>query len=325
MCLIVHRNLSESGRGSNLPNEVIDANQHANPHGFGIAWRTAEGIAHEKFGPESFEDFRARLKSIDKMTGVEYVAHFRTATQGPPCQELSHPFTYEDPEVGTIYVFHNGIIDIRARQDESDTQVFVRDVLAQLPSAWWTNPALSYLVTEAIGWSRLVLMTPTETVRVNESDGKIKGGIWYSTEPLPAWRRVATTGTGVATWATSREPAATTGAIVPWRGTEDAVAAYDRWDAYRHDDDWKAKTPITDDPDLVVTGQTAGDIPYGTWSHNGHIIVPLGFVSAKGDTSGAVKCTVCLTDGEYYRIEGNVFITLDHDDIDLELERMANG
>src|ERR1035437_875358 len=181
MCMIAYRRASAAKRGSNIPNEVIDTAMSRHADGFGIAWREEPGVLkYDKFGPKETGEFRKLLKAVDKNQRLDYVAHFRMATQGPPCKVLSHPYSYIDPVVGEVLVFHNGIIDIAAEKHESDTEVFVRDVLAQLPSEWWKVQVYKDLVDMAIGWSKLVLMTGEETVNLQASSGKEEGGTWDS-------------------------------------------------------------------------------------------------------------------------------------------------
>ena len=153
MCIIIHR---EKG---NVPNAILESNRHRNPDGFGIAWRENGSLKWQKFAPSEYGPFHQLLKNLDRDGTTEYVAHYRLATHGKPSQELSHPFEYEDEAEGTVLVFHNGIIPISTPKDESDTRYFVNRILKQLPSGWWHNPALVYLVEEAIGSSRLLVMT----------------------------------------------------------------------------------------------------------------------------------------------------------------------
>ena len=130
MCMIAHRPASAEHRGSNIPNTVIDTAIGRHPDGFGIAWREAGALRHEKFGPAESTEFRDALKKLDKDSTIEYTAHWRFATSGKPCRDLSHPFIYTDPIEGDVAVFHNGVIDIATGgSHESDTSVFVRDVM----------------------------------------------------------------------------------------------------------------------------------------------------------------------------------------------------
>jgi hypothetical protein len=181
MCMIAFRPARPGKHGSNIPTQVIDLAMNRHPDGFGIAWREQGGLRVERFGPRERNAFGKAIRRIDRLD-VEYVAHFRFATHGPKDREHAHPYEYADPIEGRVLVFHNGVIDLPTAVRESDTEVFVRDVLAHLPSRWWALSGLRYLVGEAIGWSRIVVMTARETVNLQERDGEWDGGLWYSSE-----------------------------------------------------------------------------------------------------------------------------------------------
>lgn len=184
MCMIAYRPVKPGKHGANLPDAVATLACQRHPDGFGIAWRDAEGLHDERFAPSERKAFRATLKRIDALP-VEYVAHWRYATHGPKDRDHAHPYEYIDPTEGRVLVFHNGVIDIDTTHAESDTERFVRDVLPSMPSAWWRDPSLVWLVNNSIGWSRLTLMTATETVNLHERNGEWDNGIWYSSAHRP--------------------------------------------------------------------------------------------------------------------------------------------
>lgn len=229
MCIIINR---PEGAGPVPGTYVMEASLR-NPDGFGVAWRTERGIQHARFGPRDYNDFEALLLRVEGL-GAEFAAHFRLATHGPKVKGLAHPFTYQDREAGTVYVFHNGIIDISTKKHESDTEVFVRRVLSRLPALWWRDPTQRELVTMAAGWSRLLLMTEEETIRLGAGWRTI-GGLHYSTDPAPSSKSVTTWGRELTAeeWGVDAESC-----LVPMRG--------DWWQNGHH------ITPIT-------THETAGE------------------------------------------------------------------
>ncbi|MFN8630246.1 MAG: hypothetical protein U0838_07970 [Chloroflexota bacterium] len=95
---------------------------------------------------------------------------------------------YADPAGFQVAVLHNGVIDIaHDRLRTSDTAAFVVQVLAELPSRWWEQPALRYLVSAAIGWSRLIVFPALgEATLLNEGSGEWDGGIWFSSSHRPS-------------------------------------------------------------------------------------------------------------------------------------------
>lgn len=311
MCLIIHREVGPSGRGSNVPNEVINYNRDLNPDGFGISWRESDGdLRTAKFGPKDFHDFRDLLKNIDRDTGIEYVAHFRRATHGPACERLSHPFTYDNSKDGEVHVFHNGVISIDADPSESDTSVFVNRILQSLKPRWWSNEALRYLVEEAIGYSRILIMTAQETVRINPTLWSLHGGIYYSTDPFPSKPKVITSHT-MSTHASGggwrKTPySGNVPVVVSGKGNEPSVV----------------KTGETITVDASAKGASGFYTPTDNdtfdadepWVQDGHTISALGIgkKDTYGDIYGTAVCEVCHTIGDYCQISGKVYVDVNH-------------
>ena len=291
MCIIIHRE-----QGSNVPNDVLSSNRTKNPDGFGISWRDDSGLHHRKFGPKDYEPFHELLKKIDRNPSIEYSAHYRFATEGAPCQELSHPFVYDDPdpEVGQVHIFHNGIISIRADRGESDTSQFVKAVLSKLPSRWWTSNALTFLVESSIGYSRLLVMTKDETVRLGGSAWKKQGGIWYSTDPKPYSSYKTTKYT----------PSKGKYASPATKQAQSSTRPYALPSAF-------AKPQVT----ATEACDSGIDTELG-WYDGGHWVEPLddNLLDMKDGeyVSGAAVCTECDTIGEYYVIGGTEFVDVNH-------------
>lgn len=181
MCLIAQRIKPKA----HIPAKVVEHNSLANPDGFGIAWREGPTLRFEKFGPKDKPAFLGLLDRIDK-TRMPYTAHFRKATHGDVCADMSHPFPYTDANGDEALVFHNGIISIKPAPGESDTLAFVKRILAHLPDGWWNNNAIRTLVEDYIGWSRILIMTPKWDVYLNRSLWTRENGFLYSVAPLPA-------------------------------------------------------------------------------------------------------------------------------------------
>jgi predicted glutamine amidotransferase len=321
MCLIAHRPV-KNGRGSNIPNEVISYNRRKNPDGFGIAWRQNGKLQHQKFAPSDGHAFEKLLKSIDKQTHIEYVAHWRLATHGPKCEELSHPFSYNDPKAGEVLVFHNGIINsIKVDKGESDTSQFVKDILMKLEAEWWKKPHLKFLVEEAIGWSRLAIMNSRKVWHLNSEDWKNKDGIWYSTEPGPTYASSA-----------SRMPAVYSYGVAATHDQDDYMEWQDKWErtkrtlivADENDDD----TDEDDGQEILLPGASevrSSDnyVPQSGWldmlpagtpgSATGHWISPIDDDdSDPAYRSGQAICEQCDTIGEYHVVNGKRYANIPH-------------
>jgi len=311
MCLIAYRNTP----GSHIPNDVIEYNLKSNPDGFGLAWRTPEGLKFEKFAPSEADEFVRLLKVIDQ-TDMVYTAHWRTGTHGPNSKELAHPFPYTDRDGEDVLAFHNGIISIKTDANESDTSMFVKYVLSGLKHKWWEDGPVSFLVESSIGWSRMLLMTKDEDVFINKDQWRRENGIYYSTTPI------------------FRTPAKPTATGIPLQIPATAVTANPTtWPraggkSYRSDGyanrygGWKGAKNIDldnefDDDDyraVFAVGEKNGRrVP--KFYHKGHSCTPSTQIDSGGDSDdryGVVTCDECCTDGEYFVIDGVLQIDLEH-------------
>ncbi len=301
--MIAHRYLSRKGKGANIPNGVIETALTRHPDGYGIAWRDKKkGLMYAKFGPTERNQFREFLKDIDAVKGVEYVAHFRYATHGPEDEDHAHPFAYEDPDpkVGTVLVFHNGIISgVTPKKSESDTEVFVRDWLSKLPSKWWENPGIVKLVGHMGGWSRLVLMTNSETVNLNHYAGEDDGGLWYSSDHRPFDYSKYKSGKGGGKWTMYGS----------YDDSEDDSEAYKAWLARRsgeHISDEQYK----DTSDRYTSPRANDDV----WLHAGHTLAPMQTFdfTKDGDYEAGVICDTCVTAGDVYIVDGKAYVDINH-------------
>jgi hypothetical protein len=274
------------------------------PDGFGIATRVDGTLRVERFAPGDRKAFRKALKVADA-SGHEYAAHWRFATSGPVDAAHAHPYTYIDPIEGTVAVSHNGIIDIKHdRKRESDTEVFVRDVLAALPSGWWRDAAQRYLVAGAIGYSKLVVMTAAETVVINEGLGKVDGGIWYSSDHRPS------------KWTKGWRPAQPV--RVPAAAHKSASEAYKVL---------TGQAPATPSPTLpLALGEVTGDDAYvpdrsaGTFdvdmlTEDGYRVAPLVPISLATEHvyRAAGRCEHCGRLADIWVVDGRAYADLEHD------------
>ena len=144
-------------------------------------------------GYMEWDDFEAAVKSLklDKVAPV--VFHFRIATHGRISPGNCHPFPLTKKVrnlevldcVTDLGIVHNGVLDIEIPTKSllSDTQVFVKDVLADSPPEVIRHPV--YQKTLALTGSKFAFLTTEELYLVGEfiyEDG------WdfsnYSYEPL---------------------------------------------------------------------------------------------------------------------------------------------
>ena len=294
MCMIAYRPVRPGEPLAHIPATVISVARTRHPDGSGLMWREDGALRTATFAPSDDGKFRALLARVDAAE-LEYAAHWRMATSGPISAEGSHPYTYEDAEVGTVGVVHNGVLRIKhdgsPTTGESDTSAFVRLVLAQLPSRWWSNPALVYLVSESIGWSKLTVMTATETIIINESSGTWDAGIWYSSS------HKAIDYTARSTWT----PAKQTAASNPKPTTSPPAARTSR-QAKR-----AAKNAARRQArDRRLFGSKRASLPTVSdgrlLTHAGHIVEMLGAFPSHGDGEADVRCTSCRTTGQVWKV-----------------------
>lgn len=179
MCLIAY-----SPKGAMVDRSILAYAYNQNPDGIGIM--SVSGI--EKFmGRKALKRARRYLESYLVPEETPYAIHFRWATHGAIQMSNTHP--YEAP-TGLHWVMHNGVINLTASEatkDESDTAVFVRKYMTDIPAfddkAYFT--ALGY----KIGWSnKLCIMDSNgDFILCNDDAGTWIDGIWFSnTYSLPA-------------------------------------------------------------------------------------------------------------------------------------------
>lgn len=322
MCMIAYH---PAGAGT-LTQPVISTAMTRHPDGFGFMWRDTSGtspvVRVAQFAPADRSKFIAALAPVIE-SGSEYAVHFRFGTSGPKSADMAHPFVYTDPDGQQVAVMHNGVIGIaHDRQTESDTSAFVRLVLERLPSQWWDNPALVYLVREAIGYSKLTIMTAERTVIVGEEKGEWVEGIWYSSDHKPS------SFDGKYSWSASKPSGLVTSPHISdkaykggtkadpnsKRSAKRAAAAAAR--AAK-----RGVKPVQRGLTVVplVTPDTAyvpddGYEPVTYMTHLGHKVSALQSMPlhSDGDFDASIICEECQTTGDVYVIDGQRYIDLAH-------------
>jgi Glutamine amidotransferases class-II len=286
MCLAIYRPVEPGMPAPVIPNAYLDAGMERHPDGFGVAFVQNGKVVVEKFAPHERKQFRKAFRRVEG-TGQPFVAHLRFATSGPKTADMAHPYVYTDSGEGEVAVIHNGIISIKHDPKvESDTRAFVRLVLAELPSRWWTSSAMRFLVAQSIGYSKLAIVTPRDgVVLINERDGMWDAsGVWYSSTYKPqSYKAPAYTG---------KAPVG----LIGQSGNGWAVIP--------------ATTP--ESAHVKDTGQTRSAVE-PAMRHNGHLLDRLKRIGTKDcHVKRAVRCVECGTFGDIYVIEGTRFIELAH-------------
>ena len=143
MCIIVVKPKCQQ-----LPSEqILSKCFNSNPHGAGFMYNShnSDTITIAK-GFMDFESFYSAITSItaDNLYNSDLVIHFRYATQGSISSKNCHPFPLskkiKDLQALNFTtntgIAHNGVISFCSypnKQDLSDTQIFIKDILSQIP------------------------------------------------------------------------------------------------------------------------------------------------------------------------------------------------
>ena len=167
--------------GEQLSEETFYQCWERNPDGAGLMFAKGGEIRIYK-EIDSVDKFYKTYKRLVKSEakGRDMVIHFRIATHGSVIKDNCHPFRINE----RIAFVHNGIIRnvSTARYiDASDTRVFAKEVLSELPDGFETCQATMRLVEEFIGHSKLILLdNKGNTSIANEHMGQWVDGIWFS-------------------------------------------------------------------------------------------------------------------------------------------------
>ena len=127
---------------------------------------------------KSFDRFYKQYLKAKEVTPFDMILHFRITTHGNTDLKNCHPFLVNSK----LGFAHNGILDVDADKDKSDTRVFNETVLRNLPRTFYKNQAILFLLDEFCSGSKLVFLdNKGYSAIVNEGDGETDNeGNWYS-------------------------------------------------------------------------------------------------------------------------------------------------
>jgi len=163
MCIIACKN-------SSLPfwsDETIKTMFDRNPDGAGLMFRKADGTVHIEKG---FFDVKGLLayvhKNIKQLAKADVVMHFRIKTSGKKDALNCHPYPVWQNNLSTsvdvkLGMAHNGILDgygWRGNEEINDTQVFINEIVKQLPHSFLRNKGIVSLIKKAIGTNKLAFL-----------------------------------------------------------------------------------------------------------------------------------------------------------------------
>lgn len=179
MCLAV---LKTAG-GPHMTQEEIANAWGANSDGAGIGIATGDGFQIYKF--KHLEQLQKKMKELrGSLLGINaYVLHFRLATHGLKDKANIHPFYVNED----LIMAHNGIIDVghptEKNSNMSDSAIFAKYVLGHLPKNFWKNPGAQWLIDQAIGRSKIILLHKSGDYYISNSElgyWEHEHKVWYS-------------------------------------------------------------------------------------------------------------------------------------------------
>ena len=171
MCLLICK-----PAGLTLDRKEISLAIQSNPHGVGMSYPDNGKVVIKK-GLWNIERTDEELSAVEHLP---LMLHFRFATHGSVGTENAHPFELANGWA----VAHNGIINIKCENDESDTRSFIRQVI----NPWvledenaMTAPEAVEKIESMIGWSKIGFMDKAGGFHIiNEKDGHWINGVWFS-------------------------------------------------------------------------------------------------------------------------------------------------
>jgi glutamine amidotransferase len=181
MCLLVVCNPN-----STPSKDDLHAGACSNPHGFGFAISTPEGIISER-GMSAKKIIKRFLELREQYPDGYAMWHARYATHGVKNENNCHPF-----KVGTddmTYLAHNGVLNIHIPKGDkrSDTRILAEELLPRIGGVSALDDEYIYdMVSEWASGSKLAIMTidpkaKYEIYIVNEDLGSWdEHGIWWS-------------------------------------------------------------------------------------------------------------------------------------------------
>lgn len=200
MCIAIYQ-----APGQRLDDDAIVNGWMNNPDGGGFSHLDDDNniVTFRSLDLTEFED--AYWTAWDTYgASSPFIVHMRWGTTGSNTVKNCHPFPIGKGGVegmtltGTDTVMiHNGIININVPKlgDYSDTRWYAERYLSRLPDGWLDDWALSEMVGDFIGSSKLVFLTVDEKLNhnvyiINERQGfwnnKDTRDIWYSNSSCKA-------------------------------------------------------------------------------------------------------------------------------------------
>jgi hypothetical protein len=157
-----------------------------NPHGFGFAIDTGEGIISER-SMSAKKSIRRFLELREQYPNGYAMWHARYATHGVKNELNCHPFKVVGEH--DTYLAHNGVLDIHIPKDDkrSDTRIMAEELLPRLGGVSALDDDYVYdMISSWANGNKIAVMTNDPSAQykiyiVNENLGSWDdNGIWWS-------------------------------------------------------------------------------------------------------------------------------------------------
>lgn len=180
MCIIVTQDPKKSPI---LPPELIKYCAKKNPDGQGIMYAKA-GKLHLQKQMHDIDGFYKKYVQAYNQGEILHL-HFRIGTSGKKNITNAHPH-FVTPDIGLM---HNGVLG-RGEDGDSDTRIFIKEILRNLPDSWFDNSAIVQLLIESIGSDKIVLQrSDGHYWCLNEEKGTFDKTLqaWFSNYSYTGW------------------------------------------------------------------------------------------------------------------------------------------
>lgn len=170
MCVIIAK-----AKGTKSPDiRIISAAMDANRDGFSIAWSDRGRLVVFKTldRGEMLDYYRNHISKFDE---CGFVFHARIATHGTKILSNCHGWTCLK---GKYAFFHNGMLDIKARDNMTDSETFLRDIYEPIASKYGHEGAIP-AIQAIIGSSKFAFIDNSGKIKLYGPYTE-KNGVYYS-------------------------------------------------------------------------------------------------------------------------------------------------
>lgn len=170
MCLAIYK-----PKNTLIPEDYLETAFYSNPHGAGFAYYNGSSVVVRK----GYFTYNSFIKDFKRVSKKRAIIHFRWATSGKKDVNNCHPFVFDK-----YVVIHNGVLNHRNTDTESDTNCFTKDVLSKVAKKYGFSKGSKKFLSELIGPSnKMIIMANSGKIHfLNEEKGHWNKGVWYSND-----------------------------------------------------------------------------------------------------------------------------------------------